>query len=136
MKRTGSNLLGVKEKVLICILSILIAFVALRIGILVQGRWGDDASNRWGGLVCFTLALFALFVAESERFLRRWRFWGVTATLLMGHVAGFAIVLTHVETWRLIWFMVMALEYPLFLVVRDRFVSPRTKLSSGDDPGS
>jgi len=46
----------------------------------------------------------------------------MTAILMMGHLAAFAIVLTHVEEWRLSWFMVMVIEAPLFYFIRNKFV--------------
>ena len=103
---------------------------------VIEDRRGHDAFIRWGGLAGFTLLLFGLFVAESEKFLRQWRFWGVIATLLMGHLAAFAIVLTHVDEWKLPWFMVILIEYPVFFFLRDIFVSPAAKTSSGNDRDS
>jgi len=98
----------------------------LKIAFVVQDRWGHEAFIRWDGLAGFTLFLFGLFVAESEKFLRKWRFWVVTAILLMGHLAAFAMVLTHVGEWKLSWFIVMVIEAPLFFFVRDKFVLPRS----------
>jgi len=96
--------------------------VFLRIAFAVQDKWGHDGFIRWDGLAGFTLGLFGLFVAESQKFLRKRRFWVVTGILLMGHLAVFAIVLTHVEEWKLGWFMLMVFEYPLFFFLRNNFV--------------
>jgi hypothetical protein len=111
-----------RDYFLLILLGALVFLVLLRIGFAVLDKWGHDAYIRWDGLAGFTLGLFGLFVCDSEKFLRKWRFWVVTAILLMGHLAAFAIVLTHVEEWRLTWFMVMVIEYPLFLFLRDKFV--------------
>ena len=112
---------------LLVLASILIAFALLWFGFAILGKWGEEAYDRWGGLTLFTLGLFALFVGDSEKFLRQWRFWAVAAVLLTGHLAAFAIVLTLVKEWRTMWFMVMVIEYPIFLFLRDRFVEPSLK---------
>lgn len=114
----------VRNFLLLVFVGVLVAFAFLGIVFAVEDRWGHDAFIRWGGLAGFTLGLFGLFVGDSEKLLRRWRFWAVTVVLLAVHLAAFAIVLTRVEEWRLMWFMVMVVEYPLFLFVRDRFVGP------------
>jgi len=99
-------------------LGALLAFGGLKLTFLVQDRWGHDAFIRWGGLTGFTLGLFALFIADSEKFLGKIRFWVMTATLLAIHLTLFGILLTHVPEWKLMWFMVMVLEYPVFLFFR------------------
>jgi hypothetical protein len=120
--RRATRNLRARDYFLLILLGALIFLVFLRIAFAVQDKWGHDAFIRWEGLAGFTLGLFGLFVAESEKFLRIWRFWVVTAILLMGHLAAFAIVLTHIEEWRLSWFMVMVFEAPLFFFLRDKFV--------------
>jgi hypothetical protein len=122
MRRTASIL--TKTNLLICLLSVLVAFANIKFVFMVEDKWGHDAFIRWGGLAGFTLLIFGFFVAESEKFLRQWRFWGVIVTLLMGHLAAFVIVLTHVDDWNLSWFMVIVIEYPVFVFLRDMFVSP------------
>jgi hypothetical protein len=107
---------------LLILLGALIFFVGLKITFVVMDRWGHDAYVRWDGLACFTLGLFGLFVCESVKFLRKWRFWVLVAILLAAHLTGFAIVLTHVEEWRQTWFIVMVFEAPLFFFLRDKFV--------------
>ena len=114
----------VRNSLFFVLLCVLVAFAFLGMAFVVEDRWGHDAFIRWGGLAGFTLGLFALFVSDSEKFLRRRRFWMVTAILLAGHLAAFEVVLTHVEEWKLMWFMVMVVEYPLFLFLRDKFVLP------------
>ena len=123
-QRAASHGNRVKAFLLYALVSIVIVFAGLKITFAVEGKWGHDAFIRWGGLAAFTIGLFGLFMGDSEKFLRKWRFWGVTSILLTGHLAVFAIVLTHVEEWKLMWFMVMVVEYPLFLFLRDRFVGP------------
>lgn len=114
----------VRNSLLYALLSVLIAFAGLEITFGVEDKWGHDAFIRWGGLAGFTLGLFALFVRDSETFFGTWRFWVVTAVLLAGHLAAFAVILTHVEEWKLMWFMVMVIEYPVFLFLRTSFASP------------
>ena len=126
----------VRNALLFSLLCVVIAVVQLKIGFMVLDRWGDDGFIRWGGLAGFTLVLFGCFVGDSEKFLRERRFWVVTAVLLSAHLAAFAIILTHVAEWKLTWFMVMVIEYPVFLFFRDKFVLPFAKTPSGDDRSS
>jgi hypothetical protein len=115
----------VRNFLLYALLCVLIAFAFIGITFVVEDRWGHDAFIRWGGLTGFSLGLFALFVGDSQKFLRKWRFWAVTAILLAVHLTAFAIILTHVREWKLTWFVVMVVEYPAFLFLRDAFASPR-----------
>jgi multisubunit Na+/H+ antiporter MnhB subunit len=114
--------LRARDYFLLILLGALLFLVGLRISFAVQDKWGHDAFIRWEGLAWFTLGLFGFFVAESVKFLRKLRFWVVTAILLIGHLIAFAIVLTHVEEWKSSWFMVMVFEYPIFLFLRNKFV--------------
>jgi nicotinamide riboside transporter PnuC len=122
-KSRATRNLRARDYFLLILLGTLIFLVFLSIAFAVQDKWGHDAFIRWDGLAGFTLGLFGLFVAESKKFLRKLRFWAVTAILLMGHLAAFAIVLTHVEEWKLSWFMVMVIEAPLFFFLRDKLDS-------------
>lgn len=126
VQRDNKNRSGARRYVswlLFLLLCTLIALVGLKLTFVVEDRWGHDAFIRWGGLTGFTLGLFGLFVSESEKLLRRQRFWILTAILLGLHLIAFAVVLTHVGGWKLPWFMVMVPEYPAFLFFRERFVS-------------
>jgi peptidoglycan/LPS O-acetylase OafA/YrhL len=120
-QRAVRALVRARKYFLLLLLGALIALAGLKMAFVVEDRWGHDAFIRWFGLAAFTLGLFALFVSESQKLLRKRRFWVVTAILLAGHLAAFAIVLTHVEEWKLTWFMVMVIEYPLLLFLRNKF---------------
>jgi hypothetical protein len=102
------------------ILYVLIALALVGLALVVEGRWGHDAFIRWGGLGGFTSVLFCYFISESRQCFRERWFWMMTAALLVAHLTAFAIILTHVEDWKLMWFMVMAFEYPVFAYLRDR----------------
>lgn len=106
------------------VLYVAIAFAFLGAVFVVEGKWGHEAFIRWGGLTGFTAALFAFFVKENREYFRERRFWMLTAALLVVHLTAFAIVLTHVEEWKLMWFMVMVFEYPVFLYARSRLPNP------------
>ncbi len=80
--------------------------------------WGQNAYIRWGGLIGFTAGLFVYFVNDSRQYFREWRFWKLTAILLVVHIAGFYILLTHVGEWKVIWFTGMVFEYPVFTFFR------------------
>ena len=79
-----------------------------------------DVYIRWGGLALDTAVLYGLFINYSRQFFRKWQFWALTALLLSVHLAGFAILLTHVDEWKLTWFTVMAIEYPVLIFFRNR----------------
>jgi hypothetical protein len=121
-RQASSKPIRARDYLMLFLLGGLIFLVFLKIAFVVEDKWGHDAFIRWDGLVGFTLGMFVLFVAKSEKDLRKSRFWLLTAILLAAHLTGFAIVLTHFEEWRLPWFMVMAFEYPFFLILRNRFV--------------
>lgn len=106
------------------VLYIAIAFAFLGAVFVVEGKWGHEAFIRWGGLTGFTAGLFGFFVKESREYFRERRFWMLTAVLLAVHLTAFAIVLTHVEEWKLMWFMVMIVEYPVFVFFRNRLPNP------------
>jgi hypothetical protein len=102
-------------------IAISFAFVAM---LIVVARTGvsHDVYIRWGGLALNTSILFGYFIADSRQFFLRWQYWILTAVLLSVHLAGFIVVLTHVQEWKLIWFMVMFLEYPMLVFFRSRLL--------------
>lgn len=102
----------------VVIVPFVIAFLALSTAFAFSVS--DQVYVRWGGLVLDTSVLFALFVKSSRRFLRSGRFWSFTIVLLLLHLSAFALILTHVDQWKLVWFTPMAVEYPIFLFIRDK----------------
>jgi apolipoprotein N-acyltransferase len=114
----------IRSRVRDYVLYVLIAFAFLGMVFVVEGTWGHDAFIRWGGLAGFTSGLFGYFINESRQYFRERRFWTLTAILMAVHVTAFAIVLTHVEEWKLMWFMVMVLEHPVFAYLRSRLQCP------------
>lgn len=101
----------------------IIAFAFLGAVFAVENKWGHEVFIRWGGLAGFTLCLFGYFIADSRELSRVWHFWVLTALLLSMHLAGFAILLSHVDEWKLMWFTVMVIEYPILLLLREKFLS-------------
>jgi peptidoglycan/LPS O-acetylase OafA/YrhL len=99
------------------------AFVGLLIVVAKTGV-SQDVYIRWGGLAFMTAVLFGYFISNSGRFLREWRFWALAAILMLVHLAAFAVILTHVDEWKLIWFVGMAIEYPVFVFFRSRLPNP------------
>ena len=104
-------------------IAIAVAVGALAI-LIARTSITQDALTRWGGLAINTAVLYGYFISDSRRFFRKWQFWGLTALLLAVHLTAFAIVLTHVEEWKLMWFMVMILEYPLLVYARSHLPDP------------
>lgn len=102
------------------ILYVLIGFAFLGMVFVIEGEWGHDAFIRWGGLIGFTSGLFGYFVSESRQYFRELSFWTLTALLLCVHLAVFAVVLTHVDEWKLTWFIGMVLEFPVMIFFRNR----------------
>lgn len=94
---------------------------------VAQTDISHDAFIRWGGLAVNTCVLFGYFIADSRPLFRRWSFWGLTIALLSLHTIVFCIVLTQVSQWKLVWFMVMILEVPALLFLRNRFLNPSCK---------
>jgi peptidoglycan/LPS O-acetylase OafA/YrhL len=99
---------------------------------VVLARTGltHDAFIRWGGLAFNTAVLFAYFVADSRDLWGRRGFWALTCGLLVTHTSAFCLVLEHVPEWRLPWFMVMCLEIPVFMFLRDRGSGSQSRLRS------
>jgi len=106
------------------VLYVVITFAFIGTGIVVDSKWGNDAFIRWHGLTGFTAGLFGYFISNSGQFLREKKFWVLTAILLLVHLAGFIIVLSHVDEWRLTWFIGMAIEYPVLVFFRSRLPNP------------
>jgi len=125
MQRVVHALVRAKGYLLFALLGGFISLVLLRIAFMVEDLWGHEAFIRWDGLGGFTLGLFGLFVCDSEKFLRKPRFWVMVAILLVLHLVVFILILTHVDEWKLTWFMVMVTEYPPFLLLRERFATRR-----------
>jgi hypothetical protein len=95
------------------------AFVAVLVAV-ARSSVSHDAFIRWGGLAFMTATLFGYFISNSMQFFRKWQFWALTATLLFVHLAAFAVILSHVDEWKLIWFTGMTFEYPAFVFFRRR----------------
>ena len=85
----------------------------------VQAEWGHEAFIRWGGLTGFTSVLFGYFISQSRLYLRVTRFWILAAVLLAVHLLAFAVLLSFLGEWRLMWFAVMIFEYPAFAYLRN-----------------
>ena len=88
---------------------------------LAKTNLSRDALIRWGGLTVNTCVLFGYFVADSRPLLGRIYFWILTAGLLSLHTLLFAIILSHIAQWKLVWFLVMYLEAPVLVFFRNRF---------------
>lgn len=108
-------------------LYIAIGVIVVAVLLLAGGKWNHGAFIKWGGLALNTSGLFGLFILRSKPFLRKQAFWAFTVVCLALHLVGFAVLLVNVEEWRLTWFMVMALEYPVLLMIRDRRISLDSK---------
>jgi len=88
---------------------------------VVSGMVGIIAGDfiRWGGLVLYTTFIFGFFINDSRRFFRERRFWQLTTSLLAVHAATFLAILLRIDEWKLLWFNVMILELPPFMLLRN-----------------
>ena len=86
-----------------------------------------DAFTRWGGLLVNTACLFGYFIAAHRRCWRKCSFWAITFLLLFLHLIGFCILLVYIAHWKLVWFMVMYLELPVLVFVKDCLMGLRSK---------
>ena len=94
--------------------------VAATAWIVASTNLNLDVITRWGGLAANTALVYGYFIADSRSFFGQRAFWAVTSVALAVHLIIFAIVLTHVAQWKLLWFMVMLLEIPVLVFLRDR----------------
>lgn len=72
-----------------------------------QSHWVPDAI--WVQLTGFTALTF---ISVALRFRHRWQrpsFWSVLSLLLLVHTVVYALVLLRVPSWRIPWFMGVAL---------------------------
>lgn len=98
----------------------LIVIGILTLGVVLNSFFGHDAYIRWGGLALDTALLFGFFVHLSRGSLRQRRFWILMLCLLAVHLVAWIALLKHVGEWRLMWFLVMVFELPVFFYLRAR----------------
>lgn len=123
-RRRGNRL---RDFALYLLISLAMVCLAL---VLARTSLTHDELIRWGGLTANTLFLFGFFISRSREAFKMWRFWGLLVLLLAAHLAVFITLLIHIQEWRLIWFAGMAIEYPLFVYLRDTTgIWPRRKSS-------
>lgn len=84
---------------------------------------GSFSVIRWGGLGVGTAIVYGGFIYYSRSFFHKWLFWAGAATALLLHLAAFITILLKVIEWKLPWFMVMVLEVPVLLFLRDKLLS-------------
>lgn len=122
---TNQRIAHIRARVRDFILYIAIGFAFVAVLITVaRSSASHDAIIRWGGLAFMSAILFGYFISSSGQFFRRWQFWALTTILLSVHLGAFAVILTHVDEWKLIWFTGMALKYPAFVFFRSRLPYP------------
>lgn len=82
---------------------------------------------KWGGLAANTALVYGYFLADSRSFFRQRAFWAVTSVAFTVHLIIFGVVLTHVAQWKLLWFMLMLLEIPVLVSLRNRLSNRASK---------
>ncbi len=101
------------------VLYIGIGIVFVGVTFAVELKWGHEVFIKWVGLAGFSAVLFGYFIADTRLLFRRWSFWALTTILLCGHSIVLAIILTHIEQWKIIWFTGMIFELPVFIFFRN-----------------
>jgi hypothetical protein len=101
---------------------LLIGAVVLVVGVVIAltGLWAvgrgisGESFGKWFGLALNTAGLFGWTINESRRFWHARVFWWTTASLLLIHLACFVAILSIVEHWRIVYFVLMyPIELPL-----------------------
>lgn len=108
-----------KDFILYLTIALVIGIVAVAIA---STKISDDGFVRWGGLLVNTVVIFGYFISDSRSSLRLPSFWAMVCLLFVAHTSAFSLVLLHVKTWKLIWFLVMYPELLLFAFVRNSFL--------------
>jgi peptidoglycan/LPS O-acetylase OafA/YrhL len=106
----------------IVVLLILVAFLIGAAMYLTVGKrqLSLDAYDRWGGLAIFTTGMFGYLIRRSRRYWREGAFWAATTFLLLIHLISYSIVLTSVEHWNGIWFLLISIaEAPTIVAISD-----------------
>lgn len=107
--------------------------LGIGLGLIYLAATGVQISGevfiKWGGLAGNTAILFGYFVADSKAVWQRRCFWALIFGLLCVHTAIFCTILLHVSTWKLLWFLIMYLEFPGFMLIRDKLFGPSGKSS-------
>jgi hypothetical protein len=106
-----------KRNVLVLVPSI-IGILALFI--LFASLVNHETYIKLGGLILTTAVLYGVFIGTSRSFFHMWKFLAFTVAALIVHLTAFTIVLAHVDDWKLTWFTVMVVEYPVLAALRDQ----------------
>jgi hypothetical protein len=109
------NNLSMRDVLIIAPIVLVVSAAFIAFAFLVSG----DTYIRWGGLGVNTAIIFAFFIYHSRKFLRARKFWFLTASLLTAHLVIWILLLSHIGEWKLAWFLIMVLEVPAFLYLRD-----------------
>ena len=96
-----------------------IALFVVVLFVFFRSLVSHDTYIRWGGLGLDTAVIFAFFVYYSPGVRRAREFWILTVVLLTIHLAAWIVLLSHVDEWKLAWFLVMIFELPAFFYLRD-----------------
>jgi hypothetical protein len=98
---------------LLVIVGFLVAFVVVTYG---DASWGP--AGRWFGLVIYTAIIFGGVIRDFRRSWGQLTFWLSVTGLFAIHSASYAAVLTLVEGWRSVWFLLISIgEYPILVLI-------------------
>jgi hypothetical protein len=79
------------------------------------------------------MILFGYAIRAHRRFVQRLSFWLVILALLCVHLSVFIVILSKVEHWRVLWFLLaypvenIAIDGALFLTGHDTFRRSRSR---------
>lgn len=81
------------------------------VGFVIWGasHWGPvhQSAIKWIGLAGTTPILFGYALSEYRPNWHQPRFWGVVLILLAAHLGAFALILSHVDRWGLLGFVLV-----------------------------
>jgi len=113
--------------------------VGITVGLSIAWyAWRSDGSGteligKWVGLAGETMILFGYAIRAHRRFVRRLSFWLVILALLGVHLSVFIVILSKVEHWKVLWFLLaypvenIAIDGALFVTVHDTLPSSRSR---------
>ena len=118
-RRFDQNHLSARDVAVIVPLIVGVSALFIALAFLVS----DDTYIRWGGLTLDTCVLFGFLIYHSRPVVRRRDFWTLVGVFLLVHLVIWVSVLKLADQWKLAWFGVMALEAPLFILLRNRAIT-------------
>jgi hypothetical protein len=75
---------------------------------VVARHMSADSFGRWGGLAIFTVLTFWYVLKKCKAHWKKRAFWAVASGLLVLHLMCYGLLLSSVEHWNDVWFLVIS----------------------------